>query len=97
MTGDDKTNRTLGQRLNPFSSPSFADHARGNTGGKTKVLANLKGNIAGGIDLLYDTLMVPALDEVSTEYGLIAESVSYPADFSAVTYRLRNGFEQLER
>ncbi len=47
MTGDDKTNRTLGQRLNPFSSPSFADHARGNTGGKTKVLANLKGNIAG--------------------------------------------------
>jgi hypothetical protein len=47
MTGDAKTNRTLGQRLNPFSSPSFADHASGNTGGKTKFLANTKGNIAG--------------------------------------------------
>ncbi len=42
-----------------------------------------------GIDLIYDTLMAPALDEVSTEYGLLAESVSYPPDFSSVTYRLR--------
>ena len=33
--------------------------------------------------------MAPALDEVSTEYGLLAESVSHPDDFSAVTYRLR--------
>ena len=33
--------------------------------------------------------MAPALDEVSTEYGLLAEAVSYPADFSSVTYRLR--------
>jgi len=53
------------------------------------VVAGVKGNIAGGIDLIYDTLMVAALDEVSTEYGLIAESVSYPADFASVTYRLR--------
>jgi len=52
-------------------------------------VAGVKGNIAGGIDLIYDTLMVAALDEVSTEYGLIAESVSYPADFASVTYRLR--------
>jgi microcin C transport system substrate-binding protein len=53
------------------------------------VVAGVKGNIAGGIDLIYDTLLVPALDEVSTEYGLLAESVSYPADFASVTYRLR--------
>ena len=33
--------------------------------------------------------MTPALDEVSTEYGLLAEAVSYPDDFSSVTYRLR--------
>jgi microcin C transport system substrate-binding protein len=33
--------------------------------------------------------MAPAFDEVSTEYGLLAEAVSYPADFSTVTYRLR--------
>ena len=26
---------------------------------------------------------------MSTEYGLLAEAVSYPADYSAVTYRLR--------
>jgi microcin C transport system substrate-binding protein len=53
------------------------------------VVAGVKGSIAGGIDLVFDTLMVSALDEVSTEYGLLAEAVSYPADFSSVTYRLR--------
>ena len=53
------------------------------------VVGGVKGSIAGGVDLLFDTLMAPALDEVSTEYGLLAESVSHPADFSSVTYRLR--------
>jgi microcin C transport system substrate-binding protein len=53
------------------------------------VVAGVKGTITAGITDLYDTLMVAALDEVSTEYGLIAESVSHPADFSWVTYRLR--------
>ena len=33
--------------------------------------------------------MVAASDEVSTEYGLLAEAVRHPADFSSVTYRLR--------
>jgi microcin C transport system substrate-binding protein len=42
-----------------------------------------------GVDLLFDTLTAPALDEVSAAYGLLAESVSYPDDFSSVTYRLR--------
>lgn len=46
MTGDLKTSRSLSQRLNPFSKPSFADHARGNTGG-TKSFANAKGNLVG--------------------------------------------------
>jgi microcin C transport system substrate-binding protein len=53
------------------------------------VVAGVKGSIALGITEIYDTLMTPALDEVSTEYGLLAESVSYPEDFSSVTYRLR--------
>jgi microcin C transport system substrate-binding protein len=53
------------------------------------VVAGVKGSIAAGTDLTLDTLMAPALDEVSTEYGLLAEAVSYPADFSSVTYRLR--------
>jgi microcin C transport system substrate-binding protein len=53
------------------------------------VVAGVKGALAGGIDLILDTLMVSSLDEVSTEYGLLAEAVSYPPDFSSVTYRLR--------
>jgi microcin C transport system substrate-binding protein len=53
------------------------------------VVSGVKGTIVGGIDLLFDTLMVPAFDEVSTEYGLLAEAVSHPADFGSVTYRLR--------
>lgn len=53
------------------------------------VVSGVKGSMAGGVDLLYDTLMAPALDEVSTEYGLLAEGVSHPPDFSTVTYRLR--------
>jgi microcin C transport system substrate-binding protein len=53
------------------------------------VVAGVKGALATGIDSIYDTLLTPALDEVSTEYGLIAEAVSYPDDFSAASYRLR--------
>jgi microcin C transport system substrate-binding protein len=53
------------------------------------VVAGLKGQIAAGIELIYDTLTVPAFDEVSTEYGLLADAASYPDDFSSVTYRLR--------
>ena len=53
------------------------------------VIAGVKGSIAVGVDLIYDTLMTSPLDEVSTEYGLLAESVSHPPDFSSVTYRLR--------
>jgi microcin C transport system substrate-binding protein len=47
------------------------------------------GQIAAGIEIFYDTLMVPALDEVSTEYGLLADAAAHPDDFSSVTYRLR--------
>jgi microcin C transport system substrate-binding protein len=54
------------------------------------VVGGAKGSLAGGIEFLYDTLMVPALDEVASMYGLLAEAVSYPDDFSSVTYRLRS-------
>ena len=53
------------------------------------VIRGVKGTIAAGIDLIYERLTMPAFDEVSTEYGLLAEAVSHPADFSTVTYRLR--------
>ena len=46
------------------------------------VVAGVKGTIAAGLNEIYDSLMVPASDEVSTEYGLLAEAVSHPADFS---------------
>jgi microcin C transport system substrate-binding protein len=53
------------------------------------VVAGLKGNLVEGINLIYDTLMAPSLDEVASEYGLIAETARYPADFSWVSFRLR--------
>jgi microcin C transport system substrate-binding protein len=52
-------------------------------------VAGIKGMLVLGIDLVHNTLMVPALDEVSSEYGMIAEAVSYPDDFSSASYRLR--------
>ena len=53
------------------------------------VVSGVKGTLAGGLELVTETLMTAALDEVSTEYGLLAEAVRYPDDRSAVTYRLR--------
>jgi microcin C transport system substrate-binding protein len=53
------------------------------------VIAGVKGVYAVAAGLIYEALTTPALDEVSTEYGMLAESVSYPEDFSSVTYRLR--------
>ena len=54
-------------------------------------VAGLKGSIAMGTNMLCDSLMVSSLDEVSTDYGLIAEAVSHPADFASTTFRLRPG------
>ena len=48
-----------------------------------------KGNPAPGIGLVYETLMTSSLDEVSAMYGLIADAMKYPDDFSWVTFRLR--------
>jgi microcin C transport system substrate-binding protein len=52
-------------------------------------VAGVKGNIAAAVALIYESLATSSLDEVSTEYGLLAEAVSHPEDFSSVTYRLR--------
>src|SRR5882724_9498205 len=52
-------------------------------------VAGVKGSIAAAVGLIYESLMAPSLDEVSTEYGALAETVSHPEDFSSVTYRLR--------
>ena len=46
----------------------------------------VKGDPAGGIGLVYNSLMASSPDEPSSEYGLVAEWVSYPPDFSSVTF-----------
>jgi microcin C transport system substrate-binding protein len=53
------------------------------------VIRGVKGTIAAGIDLIYERLLIGSMDEVSAEYGQIAEAVTHPADFSSVIYRLR--------
>ncbi len=47
-----------------------------------------KGSAAGIVGQTFDTLMDASLDEAGSEYGLIAEAVKKPDDFSWVTYRL---------
>ena len=44
------------------------------------------GALGGG--LLYDTLMSQSLDQVGTNYPLIAQSLAYPDDFSWVKFKL---------
>jgi microcin C transport system substrate-binding protein len=53
------------------------------------VISGVKGQLAAGIDVLYETLLTPSMDEESSSYGLLAEAVSYPPDRGSVTYRLR--------
>jgi microcin C transport system substrate-binding protein len=48
-----------------------------------------RGSTPLGLGLIYDSLMTSSLDEISTEYGLVAEALTFPDDFSSVTYRLR--------
>src|SRR5712692_10651435 len=56
-----------------------------------EVVAGMRGSIAAGAGVISDTLMVSSLDEVSTDYGLLAEAVSHPPDFASATFRLRAG------
>ncbi|KJS21537.1 MAG: hypothetical protein VR78_00135 [Hoeflea sp. BRH_c9] len=48
-----------------------------------------KGELAAGLSLVFDALMKSSEDEVSSSYGLLAESISFPDDISQVTFRLR--------
>jgi microcin C transport system substrate-binding protein len=54
-----------------------------------EVVAGVKGSLAAGGGLISDTLLVASLDEVSAEYGLIAEAVRHPPNFSWAAFRLR--------
>ncbi len=49
---------------------------------------SVKGDSAAGLSLIYDSLLASSIDEPSTEYAQIAEWVSYPDDYSSVTFGL---------
>ncbi|MEZ0169582.1 extracellular solute-binding protein [Microvirga sp. TS319] len=53
------------------------------------VVAGVKGSPEQGLGLVYETLTTSSLDEPSASYGLLAETFSYPEDYSSVTFRLR--------
>src|SRR5262245_18821 len=53
------------------------------------VVYGVKGQLEERLYLIYDTLTSQALDEAATDYGLVAEAVRYPDDYSSVLYRLR--------
>lgn len=50
-----------------------------------------QGDPAAAVPLIYEALMNESPDEGSTEYGLLAEWVSYPDDYSSATFKLREG------
>jgi microcin C transport system substrate-binding protein len=49
-----------------------------------------KGEVAAGLGFVFETLMTGSLDEagISAQYGLLAEAMKHPADFSSVSFRL---------
>ena len=47
-----------------------------------------KGEAAGGLGLVYETLMTPSMDDLNTYYGLLAQSLKIAPDYGAVTFRI---------
>ena len=47
-----------------------------------------QGEPASGLGLVYESLMAASADETSVSYGLLAEALRYPDDFSSVTFRM---------
>ena len=52
------------------------------------VVSGLKGDLEGGVQLIYDTLTTESSDEPFTSYGLLAEALRIAPDLGSVTYRL---------
>jgi microcin C transport system substrate-binding protein len=50
----------------------------------------VRGDPPTGIGLIFDSLMTSALDQGSTQYGLLAEWTEHPADQSWVSFKLRD-------
>ena len=52
------------------------------------VIQGLKGSLASAASQITETLTTRSLDEPMTAYGLLADAVAYPDDFSYAIYRL---------
>src|ERR1700685_4720658 len=50
------------------------------------VVGGVKGALVQGTELIYETLLAPALDEVAAGYGLVAGAVGYPGAFFSGFY-----------
>ena len=48
-----------------------------------------KGALVNGLNLITETLMVDSLDEITSQYGLLAEAVSYSPSLGSVAFRMR--------
>jgi microcin C transport system substrate-binding protein len=53
-------------------------------------ISGVKGSLAAYLMTIYEPLLWVSLDEPTTEYGLLAEAVAFPDDYSAVSFRLRS-------
>jgi len=51
-------------------------------------VAGLKGNLARGVAVIYDSLLTESLDEVNASYGQLAEALKYPPDYAWASFRL---------
>jgi microcin C transport system substrate-binding protein len=50
---------------------------------------SFKGNAAPGLlDLVFETLTVESMDEINTQYGLLADDIRVARDFSSVTFHI---------
>lgn len=76
--------------VNPQAPKGGTVRLAANGGFDTFNILAQKGNIAPGILNIYESLMEPSLDEddISAQYGLLAEAVRFPDDYSWVEYRL---------
>ena len=52
-------------------------------------VSGVKGSIAPAVARIYETLTGRSQDEIAAGYGLLAEAMAHPDDFSWVKYRLR--------
>jgi len=82
-------------RLTDYVNPSAPQGGRirlgalGTFDNFNPLVSGVKGNLAAHLMQIYEPLLSVSLDEPTTEYGLLAEAVAFPDDFSSVSFRLR--------